>query len=448
MKQPFSIRADRQRLGLGLLGLFLPLMLMLTAHQPTAKADPFVPEPQPEVLAADPDCRRYERCEEDQQAVFGSLEIDRLSEELKNPRLFSIAGTLTLKWNPKGHPGWSPEQLMLGCRTSVCKFSGWRDQQIMESPPMRVWSGRFEMQTDEQTSLALYPFDQHWPRIKLIGKDGQSRQVLYSLKVSDFDISLAPKLFAGKTSNFRVNYATFGSSTGFRQGRRLLSPAQLQLQQQQRVEAVGKTPTPENKKQAFSQDPAEIISTEVSLQVIRRLPLAVLMMVVPMVVITIHTIFGFHWRENSPASRFGTSGVLTAVSLFFASSVFRPAVDYLVFSDLWFIALFINVTFNNALTLWLFRFYKHRLSLEADGHTSLPPAFRTENRITLISLAVSLLLLALFMAVGLWLRQPPQLAIPFLAGNKGFEEVGVHILKVENHSELHPRAGLIPYPPL
>ena len=144
----------------------------------------------------------------------------------------------------------------------------------------------------------------------------------------------------------------------------------------------------------------------------------------------------------------GTSGVLTAVSLFFASSVFRPAVDYQVFSDLWFIALFINVTFNNALTLWLFRFYKHRLRLEADGHTSLPPAFRTENRITLISLAVSLLLLALFMAAGWWFRQPPQLAIPFLAGNKGFEEVGVHILKVENHSELHPRAGLIPYPPL
>ena len=205
---------------------------------------------------------------------------------------------------------------------------------------------------------------------------------------------------------------------------------------------------PLNKKETFNQDPAEIISTEISLQVIRRLPLALLMMVVPMVVITIHTIFGFHWRENSPASRFGTSGVLTAVSLFFASSVFRPGVDYLVFSDLWFIALFINVTINNALTLWLFRFYKHRTSLEAAGHGSLPPPFRTENRITLISFAVSLLLLALFMGLGLWFRQPPQIGAPFLEGNKGFEEVGVHILKVQNHGELHPRAGLIPYPPL
>ena len=442
MTQPFRIGMNRQRLVLGLVGLLLPLLLLLATHQPAALAG--VPAGEAKaaaVLAADPDCRRYDRCQEDLQSVFGSLDLERLSEELRTPRLFTMAGTLTLKWNPDGHPGWSPDQLVLGCRSSVCRFSGWRDQQILERAPMRVWTGRFELQTDEQTSLALYPFDQHWPRIKLIGKDAQTREVLYSLELSDFDISLAPQLLAGKTSNFQVNHATFGSSTVFREGRRLMGGPQ---------EPGGKAATaagaPLSKAEVFNQDPAEIISTEISLQVIRRLPWALLMMVVPMAVIILHTIFGFHWRENSPASRFGTSGVLTAVSLFFASSVFRPAVDYLVFSDLWFIALFLIITFNNALTLWLFRFYKHRLSLKAAGSTSLPPAFRTENRITLISVALTLLLLGMFTGLGWWFRQPPQTPIPFLAGNKGFDEVGVHMLKVENHSELHPRAGLIPYP--
>jgi hypothetical protein len=79
--------------------------------------------------------------------------------------------------------------------------------------------------------------------------------------------------------------------------------------------------------------------------------------------------------------------------------------------------------------------------------TSLPPAFRTENRITVISVALTLLLVGLFTALAWWFCQPPEIPIPFLAGNKGFDEVGVHMLKVENHSELHPRAGLIPYPP-
>jgi len=432
---------QRQRLGLGLAALLLPLLLLVVARHPAALAGTPAAKPPAVVLTVDPECRRYDRCQEDLQSVFGSLDIERLSEELRTPRLFTIAGTLTLQWNPNGHPGWSPEQLALGCRSSVCSFSGWRDQQILERAPMRIWTGRFELQTDEQTSLALYPFDQHWPRIKLIGKDPQSREVLYSLEVSDFDISLAPQLLAGKTSNFHVNHATFGSSTMFRQGRRLLSGAE-----EPGATATTAARTPLSKDDVFNQDPAEIISLEISLQVIRRLPWALLMMVVPMAVIIVHTIFGFHWRENSPASRFGTSGVLTAVSLFFASSVFRPAVDYLVFSDLWFITLFVIITFNNALTLWLFRFYKHRLGLKAAG-TSLPPAFRTENRITVISVALTLLLVGLFTALAWWFCQPPEIPIPFLAGNKGFDEVGVHMLKVENHSELHPRAGLIPYPP-
>ena len=38
-----------------------------------------------------------------------------------------------------------------------------------------------------------------------------------------------------------------------------------------------------------------------------------------------------------PASRFGSSGLLTTVSLFFAARVFRPNVDQLVFSDIWFL---------------------------------------------------------------------------------------------------------------
>jgi hypothetical protein len=170
MTLPLRIGAPRQRqcLGLGLAALLLPLLLMVVAHHPAALAGTPAAKPPAVVLAVDPECRRYDRCQEDLQSVFGSLDIERLSEELRTPRLFKIAGTLTLQWNPNGHPGWSPEQLALGCRSSVCSFSGWRDQQILERAPIRIWTGRFELQTDEQTSLALYPFDQHWHGMRFL----------------------------------------------------------------------------------------------------------------------------------------------------------------------------------------------------------------------------------------------------------------------------------------
>ena len=48
----------------------------------------------------------------------------------------------------------------------------------------------------------------------------------------------------------------------------------------------------------------------------RRLLLSVLLMLlIPMGVIVVNTWFGFFWRESSPATRFGTSGILGDQSL-------------------------------------------------------------------------------------------------------------------------------------
>jgi hypothetical protein len=39
------------------------------------------------------------------------------------------------------------------------------------------------------------------------------------------------------------------------------------------------------------------------------------MLLIPMGVIVVNTWFGFFWRESSPATRFGTSGILGDQSL-------------------------------------------------------------------------------------------------------------------------------------
>jgi hypothetical protein len=139
--------------------------------------------------------------------------------------------------------------------------------------------------------------------------------------------------------------------------------------------------------------------TSVSFHLVRRTPAALLMIIVPMIIILSSTILAYHWRENSPASRFGSSVLLTTVSLFYSSRVFQPDVDDLVFSDLWFIAVFVILMVNNTILLWLFRFYKHRTELKRLNKPLLP-AWRIENKLSLISTAIIGAALAVFYLIS------------------------------------------------
>lgn len=110
--------------------------------------------------------------------------------------------------------------------------------------------------------------------------------------------------------------------------------------------------------------------------------------------------FGFFWRESSPATRFGSSGILSAISLYFASRVFRPSVSYLVLTDVWFLALFGLITINNFALTWLYRNAKPLGAL--DG----PPQRRLELRMALASFGFTMLFPSLI-GIGVVLRNRP-----------------------------------------
>jgi len=133
----------------------------------------------------------------------------------------------------------------------------------------------------------------------------------------------------------------------------------------------------------------------------RRLLWSVLLMLlIPMGVIVVNTWFGFFWRESSPATRFGASGILSAISLYFASRVFRPSVSYLVLTDIWFLALFGLITINNFAVTWLYRNAKFLGAL--DGL----PRRRLELRVALASFGFTLLFPSLI-AIGVVVRDRP-----------------------------------------
>jgi hypothetical protein len=133
----------------------------------------------------------------------------------------------------------------------------------------------------------------------------------------------------------------------------------------------------------------------------RRLLLSVLLMVlIPMAVIVVNTWFGFFWRESSPATRFGTSGILSAISLYFASRVFRPSVSHLVLTDVWFLVLFGLITINNLALTWLYR------NAKALGAVDGQPRRRLELRMALASFGFTMLFPSLI-GMGVVLRNRP-----------------------------------------
>jgi|GEM_PF-1414685 len=404
----------------------------------------------------DPECDRFGRCLVNAKMVFASLDVERLTSSLDQPNNYTISGWFSLNWLPAAYPGWQPSNLALGCRSSGCRFSGWRDNFTEEISGRRFWTARFELEAQEADSFFAYPFDQHWVKVLIQSTTPSTDEFIHYIDLNSFSVELAPSLMQGRNSNFKVNYATVGQQANFflRNASNKAVEAGAAPQQQRDSkssqnastdpsEASGK---PVESDLIFPVSNDEYISTSISFHLVRRTPAALLMIVTPMLLILFNTIMAFHWRENSPASRFGSSGLLTTVSLFFASRVFRPDVDQLVFSDVWFIVVFIVITINNVILVWLFRFYKHRSELKRVG-TTIPPAWKTENRLSLISgSAVIGVITALFL-ISLTMLRAPAIPIAFLAGNSNHDDVGASVVKVIERHELLPSEYLINMPP-
>jgi len=447
---------------LTILALTLTLLLIHPAAQsasaPPGAGSPAKPSPEKLVSSAqriDPDCQRFGRCLVNARMVFASLDVERVTSNLDQPNQYTISGWFSLNWLPAAYPDWQPSSLSLGCRSSACRFSGWRDSFSETIRGRRFWTARFELETRESDSFFAYPFDQHWVKIQILPTNTSRVQLVDYIDIDGFNIELAPSLTEGRNSNFRIDYATVGQQTNFYlRNINILDPkSTTQPPTSSNSEASQPSITPSDSSnrpvesdQIFPESEDENISTSVSLHLVRRTPAALLMIITPMVLILFNTILAFHWRENSPASRFGSSGLLTTVSLFFASRVFRPDVDHLVFSDLWFLVVFAIITINNVALAWLFRFYKYRADIKRTN-ASIPPAWTTENRLTLISGSAVMGIIAILFVTSLIMLRPPSIPIDFLAGNSNFDDIGASVVKVIEQNELLPSRYLIDMPP-
>jgi hypothetical protein len=430
-----------------------------SAAQPRAEKGTAPATPQAIIAATkqiDPECERYGRCLVNAKTVFAALDVERLTSSLDLPNNYTISGWFSLNWLPAAYPGWQPSNLALGCRSSGCRFSGWRDSFTEEIGGRRFWTARFELEAQEADSFFAYPFDQHWVKILIQSTTPSAGEIIHHIDLNSFSVELAPSLMQGRNSNFRVNYATVGqqadsfllnaANKAIAAGLDSQQKSHIESSPDVNIETTRKDRKPVESDLIFPISNDEYISTSISFHLVRRTPAALLMIITPMLLILFNTIMAFHWRENSPASRFGSSGLLTTVSLFFASRVFRPDVDELVFSDVWFIVVFIVITINNVILVWLFRFYKHRSGLKQEG-TAIPPTWKTENRLSLISGSTVIgVIIALFL-ISLTMLRPPAIPIEFLAGNSNHDDVGVSVVKVIERHELLPSNYLITMPP-
>jgi len=398
----------------------------------------------------DPNCQLYDRCEESFKSTFGSITIQSLQQRLDSPDVFVVNGTIGFRWIPQAYPGWDPSQLKIDCQSRGCDFPGWTSVSIAEDELSRTWSARFAAHVYESSTLKLYPFDQHWVHLKLSGMDPVSQEFLSYIDVSNYDIEVDRRVLSGSSSNFHVNYGTSSTtlnahSNDFYAVRG--GPRRSTSQSLKNRNASGESSM--DKKAVFkSAKPLDSNSFVIAFQVRRRLPAALWMVVIPLALILLNTNLAFHWRENSPASRFGSSGLLTAVSLFFASRVFRPDVGYLVFTDLWFLFAFVVITVNNILLIWLFRYYKHRQVLKSIDPDNVSPAYFAENKLTVFS-AVFILIIGLSFLLSSWLMsRPPTIPGEFLAGNSSYAQMGASAIRVYTRTELaSDQGGLIPYKP-
>lgn len=388
----------------------------------------------------DPECERYGRCDESLNTAFGTVFISSFRERLMNPGDFLISGNVSFTWIPEAYPGWSPEKLSFACRVRDCDFPGWTSVSSFRQGPAEVWSAHFTTVVKETTSFEFYPFDQHWVHLKLIGKDSSSQKFISMLDVPSYQIEVSGRVLDGMTSDFVVDYATASenieSSNNF-----FPSNSSKPFSDNLRTEGG-----PLGTSRLYSnRNHSDTSFFAISLHAKRRIPAALWMVVVPLLLILLNTNLAFHWRENSPASRFGSSGLLTAVSLFFASRIFRPDVDYLVFTDLWFLIVFVIITFNNVLLIWLFRFYKHRAAQKSVG-AQLKPAYQVENRLTKISmLLIFAVIVSLWVASVMFSRFPGGKSA-YLGWNGDYSATGASVVRVFGQASFRSdQGGLLPY---
>ena len=400
------------------------------------KAAPAAPTIQEFLAKVDPNCQRFSRCTVDAKTVFAALQINSLDSNLDAPNKYLIRGWLSLNWLPAAYPEWEPSNLSIGCRerSSSCKFSGWQSTFNSSSGDRRIWGSSFELEAEERNTFFNYPFDQHWVKIILQPKGIESDQFTSNIDIETFKIQLSPKLILDSNgSDYNINFATVGRKDNSNLINAIL-PEHGDLQ------SHAKNSLPEQAQTTLKHD---YLTTSVSFHLVRRTPAALWMIITPLLLIFGTTVIGFHWRESSPASRFGASGLLSAVSLYFASRVFRPSVDYLVFSDIWFLIDYIAITINSALLVWLFRFYKHRSELKREGK-SIAPAWKAENMLTFWNISgLSAILIILFL-ISQRMLQPPSIPLEFLASNSTNENYGMGVVKVIEKNELLPSFYLLP----
>jgi len=429
-----------RRLGwIGLVSCFCMLLTMGVVHR-SSQAKAALPLSLIEVL--DPDCKIYDRCTSSASATYGAIIINGLREDLNNPNRFEVDGTIGFSWIPESYPNWSPNQLSIGCISTDCQFAGWGPVQAGRRGFHQVWSASFHVGLEQATSLQFYPFDQHWVHLVLIGKDRVSQNFLGNLDVATFGVKVSQRVLMGENSNFNINYgavsaAIDGALDDFGDELHSSLTRHSGKDDSNIFRAGAKLLDSINSPQAST--------FQVSFQVLRRTPIALWMAAIPLSLILLNTNLAFHWREASPANSFGSSGLLAAVSLFFASRVFRPNVDYLVFSDTWFLLTFVLITVNNILLIWLFRFYKHRQGLKGHG-VKVKPAFKAENALTAVSMLTCLLILAVLALIAQLMVRPPQIPDAFLAGSSGYQSIGASATKVVSGDELaSDQGGLLPY---
>jgi len=441
IKTASAFRRKRSALWVALIALVVvlfagwlsaPALVAKAAQGPTPRTEQFLVE-------VDPDCERLGRCEVGADMVFAALRVNSLDSSLDAPNKYLVRGWFNLNWLPSAYPGWDPDRLLLGCRTrsSSCKFSGWQSNFQVDSGQRRIWGANFELVVEESDTFFNYPFDQHWIKIVIQQKDVKPDKFIDNIDIDSFRVQLATSLFERQSGGFSVDYATVSRKD---------NPSLIEAVSpgSPGAESIGATKEAGRGANSPGGSSLQYLTTSVSLHLVRRIPAALLMIITPLLLILMTTIIGFHWRESSPASRFGASGLLSAISLYFASRVFRPSVDYLVFSDIWFLLDYLAITANSVLLVWLFRLYKHRSQIkQAGGGAALAPVWKAENRLTLLNLIVVFTVLISLLAISHRMLRSPAIPDEFLAGHSGTEDSGISMVKVIERNELLPSYYLL-----
>jgi len=318
-----------------------------------------------------------------------ALEIYSIADDINRPNEFQVSGALLMSWSPEARPNFDPNRLKVLNREHYEPVRFGQQSVVTLSNGRKLWQGRFEQNvTVVSTKYQFFPFDTHVvPMIfqvsALLGNEGDRLLSKGGLRTRLFDVNYVPAL-GNPQSTLELRAVGYGTS------QRQMFWDTIMNQTIYR---------PGGLKQGSAQ--GYQVLNHYTFYTRRRLLLSVLLMLlIPMGVIVVNTWFGFFWRESSPATRFGTSGILSAISLYFASRVFRPSVSYLVLTDIWFLALFGLITINNFAVTWLYRNAKFLGAL--DGL----PRRRLELRVALASFGFTLLFPSLI-AIGVVVRDRP-----------------------------------------